>query len=65
MKTELRDYQIEMRDRLYEAWMRCRSVMVQMPMGTGKTHLMAEVIRERMAEGVLIVAHRIELIAQI
>ena len=65
MKTELRDYQIEMRDRLYEAWKRCRSVMVQMPMGTGKTHLMAEVIRERMAEGVLIVAHRIELIAQI
>ena len=54
-----------MRDRLYEAWKRCRSVMVQMPMGTGKTHLMAEVIRERMAEGVLIVAHRIELIAQI
>ncbi len=31
MKTELRDYQIEMRDRLYEAWKRCRSVMVQMP----------------------------------
>ena len=65
MKTELRDYQIEMRDRLYEAWKRCRSVMVQMPMGTGKTHLMAEVIRERMAGGVLIVAHRIELITQI
>ena len=56
---------MEMRDRLYEAWSRCRSVMVQMPMGTGKTHLMAEVIRERMAGGVLIVAHRIELIAQI
>ena len=46
--------------------------MVQMPTGTGKTHLMAEVIRQRISqisrrdEGeILIVAHRIELIEQI
>ena len=45
--------------------------MVQMPTGTGKTHLMAAVISEQ-AEGigdehggVLIVAHRRELIEQI
>ena len=61
----LRDYQQEMLDRLKEAWTRYRHVMVQMPTGTGKTHLMAKVIDEQMAEGVLIVAHRIELIGQI
>ena len=49
--------------------------MVQMPTGTGKTHLMAEVIREQLriedgkwkvgCAGVLVVAHRRELIEQI
>ena len=37
----LRDYQIEMLDRLRKAWK-----MVQMPTGTGKTHLMAALISE-------------------
>ena len=61
----LRDYQQEMKDRLYEAWTSYQSVMVQMPTGTGKTHLMAAVIQENMERGVLIVAHRVELIGQI
>ncbi len=34
----LRSYQQEMMDRLYEAWRKFRSVMVQMPTGTGKIH---------------------------
>lgn len=46
----LRDYQREMKDRLDEAWTRYRSVMVQMPTGTGKTYLMAEVIRGERSE---------------
>ena len=63
---------------LYRAWKRNRSVMVQMPTGTGKTHLMAAVIRsltpapspkgegsDYQGGGILIVAHRRELIAQI
>ena len=63
---------------LYKAWKRNRSVMVQMPTGTGKTHLMAAVIRsltpapspkgegsDYQGGGILIVAHRRELIAQI
>ena len=62
---QLRDYQQEMKDRLYEAWTEHQSVMVQMPTGTGKTYLMAKVIEEQAGGGVLIVAHRIELIAQI
>ena len=69
MAEVLRDYQKEMLDRLYQAWEACRSVMVQMPTGTGKTHLMAEVIRKFVTtEGgkrVLVVAHRRELIEQI
>ena len=64
----LRDYQQEMLDRLVKAWKRHRSVVVQMPTGTGKTHLMAAVIQECLchpAEEVLVVAHRRELLEQI
>ena len=43
--TRLRDYQIEMLGRLRSAWAEGkRSVMVQMPTGTGKTVLLAEVL---------------------
>ena len=84
--TKLRDYQQSMLQELYRAWKRKQSVMVQMPTGTGKTVLMAEVISEacrvkseesaaRQASkeqtaaaqqgGVLVVAHRRELISQI
>lgn len=74
---QLRDYQVEMLDRLEKAWQRWRSVMVQMPTGTGKTYLMAEIIRSitdnpspfgggsNCQGGVLIVAHRRELLDQI
>ena len=65
-----------MLDKLNKAWKQHQSVMVQMPTGTGKTHLMAEVIREASSlslqgndqgdeKGVLVVAHRRELIEQI
>lgn len=64
--TELRSYQREMKHRLYEKWWGgSRSVMVQMPTGTGKTYLMAAVVRENAADGVLVVTHRIELVEQI
>ena len=77
MKNDaLRNYQQEMIDRLEDAWTRYRSVMVQMPTGTGKTVLMAEVIRRSLPQplqregrtttkGILIVAHRRELLDQI
>ena len=77
MKEMLREYQREMLSRLEMAWEKERSVMVQMPTGTGKTHLMAEVIRNAQlglcslanegtqGSGVIVVAHRRELIEQI
>ena len=65
----LRDYQQDMKSRLFEAWKSHRSVMVQMPTGTGKTHVLAAVIREFLQDNaqaeVWIVAHRRELVAQI
>lgn len=66
----LRDYQLEMKDRLFDEWSRNCSVMAQMPTGTGKTHLLAEIVRTFLkAHGaqtqVWIVAHRRELVAQI
>ena len=66
----LRDYQQEMKLRLFEEWELHRSVMVQMPTGTGKTHLLAAVVKEFLCgigagTRVWIVAHRRELVEQI
>ena len=69
----LRDYQIEICERVKEAFARHRSVMVQMPTGTGKTVVLAEIVREYLNVNVnlnggcnvLIVAHRRELVEQI
>ena len=64
----LRDYQQEMKLRLFEEWELHRSVMVQMPTGTGKTHLLAAIVREFLCGSgsrVWIVAHRRELVDQI
>ena len=43
---QLRDYQQEMLERIHHAWEKHQSVMVQMPTGVGKTHLMAEAINQ-------------------
>ena len=63
-KYLLRDYQKEMVVHVREAWKHCRSVMVQMPTGTGKTHVLASIV-SGFSGRVLIVAHRRELISQI
>lgn len=66
--TGLFDYQIEMKSSLYDSWEKVRSVMCQMPTGTGKTHLLVSVVRDFVrseSSPVWIVAHRIELIDQI
>ena len=65
IEEALRDYQQVVLHELRKAGKTSQSVMVQMPTGTGKTHLMSVVIREYANKGVLVVAHRRELIDQI
>lgn len=63
----LHDYQNDVILRLSEAWQRHRSVMVQMPTGTGKTHVLAAVVKKFLADhegSVWIIAHRRELVTQ-
>ena len=65
----LRDYQIDICSRVSDAFEHHRSVMVQMPTGTGKTVVLAELVKrlKMKNEGlkILIVAHRRELVEQI
>ena len=64
----LRDYQIEICEKVNEAFEAHRSVMMQMPTGTGKTIVLASLVKQYLNRdadcSVLIVAHRIELIEQ-
>ena len=79
MTTMLRDYQKEMCAKVNGAFAVHRSVMMQMPTGTGKTVVLASLVRQFVdSDGsvsmsgaedergcsVLIVAHRIELVEQ-
>ena len=61
----LRDYQKDICSRVREALEAHRSVMVQMPTGTGKTLVLASLVNLLDNACVLIVAHRKELIGQI
>ena len=76
----LRDYQEEIKERVYAAWEAgCRSVMCQMPTGTGKTVVLSQIVHDNLrsekrevksekcagAMRVLVVAHRKEILEQI
>ena len=66
---KLFDYQEDMKGRIEKALRLHRSVMAQMPTGTGKTYLLTAVIDSFVSnnpkEKVWIVAHRRELVSQI
>ena len=66
---KLFDYQEDMKERIEKALRLHRSVMAQMPTGTGKTILLASVVESFLREhsncNVWIVAHRRELVSQI
>ena len=68
-EIQLYDYQKDMVQRIEEAFKTRQSVMVQMPTGTGKTILLAEVVKSEKLKGknpcVWIVVHRRELVEQI
>ena len=69
----LRDYQSEGKAKIYSMWTQMRSIMYQMPTGTGKTKLFVSIARDLFDWGaarkklvkILFLAHRIELIDQI
>ena len=68
-EIKLFDYQEDMKERIEKALRLYRSVMAQMPTGTGKTYLLTAVIDSFVSnnpmERVWIVAHRRELVSQI
>lgn len=69
----LRYYQFENKLKIYNEWQNCKSVMLQMPTGTGKTRLFVSIVNDilacRMHDGiipsVLLMVHRKELVKQI
>lgn len=69
MEVKLRDYQYSGINYIIEAWKNHRSVLFQMPTGTGKTTLFCELVRKFTKElypekKVLIITHRKELVEQ-
>jgi superfamily II DNA or RNA helicase len=73
INEDLRNYQITAKVDIYDAWRTSRTVMFQMPTGTGKTRLFSSIIKDMHEYGakirkpvkILILAHREELISQI
>lgn len=69
----LRDYQQTNKQKIYESLTTHKSVMLQMPTGTGKTRLFVSVMRDLLDFGIsqkkaikmLVLVHRVELIDQI
>lgn len=71
---DLRDYQKEMKQKVFEQWQNGnKSVMIQMPTGTGKTRVFTSIIRDvwissfdkRDMKKFLVVVHRKELVEQV
>lgn len=69
----LREYQVNAKKRIYEYWCEVDSVMLQMPTGTGKTHVFTSVVNDLLGYykkrneriNILVVAHKTEIIDQI
>ena len=69
----LRNYQQEAKEKIFGQWDYVDNVLYQMPTGTGKTRLFTSLVRdlslaslqENRRKGILIIAHRTELIEQI
>ena len=71
--TSLRPYQKDNKEKIYDIWKEKRSVMLQMPTGTGKTRLFSSIIKDiesyssahELELTCLVMVHRMELIDQI
>lgn len=60
----LRPYQQQAVDAIFEAWRTCKSTLVVMPTGSGKTIVLASVVKHRPKGRAMLIAHREELIWQ-
>ena len=64
----LRTYQTDVASRVLDTWLCHKYVLVQMPTGTGKTHVLASIVNKNLrmrneeSKGLWIVAHRRELV---
>lgn len=71
--ADLRPYQNDNKEQIYEYWKDNQAVMLQMPTGTGKTRLFVSILKDlhkyavelRKQIRVLVLVHRVELIDQI
>lgn len=61
---QLRDYQLDAKAKIYNAWGRVRRVLCVMPTGAGKTRTFASIIHDHMGCAASVV-HRKEIVAQI
>lgn len=69
----LRPHQVQAKSKIFDAWGKYDSVMLQMPTGTGKTYLFTSLINDILKTykqahkeiKILVVAHRTELLDQI
>jgi superfamily II DNA or RNA helicase len=63
--VSLRPYQAEAKASVLAQWEACRSTLLVLPTGAGKTYTAAEILRERVPAGrILWLAHRSELLDQ-
>lgn len=71
--SNLREHQVEAKGKIFDAWDKYDSVMLQMPTGTGKTYLFTSIVNDLLVAykevhhdiHILVVAHRMELLDQI
>ena len=71
--ASLRAHQKDAKQKIFEGWNQCDSILLQMPTGTGKTYLFTSVINDLIRNykkrhkeiNILVVAHRMELLDQI
>lgn len=71
--ANLRAHQKDAKQKIFDGWNECNSILLQMPTGTGKTYLFTSIINDLVRNykknheeiNILVVAHRMELLDQI
>lgn len=67
LRPELRNYQYELKSRIYDSLRTHRRTLAQLPTGGGKSVIIASIVDDaiRAGRGVIVLAHRIELVEQL